>query len=187
MSPLAGCLDSARTGMTRYPLKAESFSTFTNLLPQTTAGSSMLYSTNTERRNDHVLRREDGSFCLHRRQRHGGSAPKRKPLPSMKPVCIGESVPISAGGRYICDVGLYVSPAGAITVCIPLMLRDGDVPSDGILTIRRIADVMCRWTHEQIDEIAADHFYQRDRQAALVIDTMARRGLLGYSEQAGSL
>lgn len=99
------------------------------------------------------------------------------------PVCIGESVPISAGGRYICDVGLYVSPAGAITVCIPLMLRDGDVPSDGILTIRRITDVMCRWTHEQIDEIAADHFYQRDRQAALVIDAMASRGLLGYSSK----
>ena len=97
------------------------------------------------------------------------------------PICIGESVPISVDGRHICDVGLYVSPAGAITVCIPLALYDGDVPSDGLLTIRRVADVMRRWTHQQLDEIAADHFYQRDGQAALVIDAMARRGLLGYS------
>ena len=97
------------------------------------------------------------------------------------PICIGESVPISADGRHICDVGLYVSPAGTITVCIPLALHNGDAPSDGLLTIRRVADVMRRWTHQQLDEIAANHFYQRDGQAALVIDAMARRGLLGYS------
>lgn len=97
------------------------------------------------------------------------------------PICIGESVPISVDGRHICDVGLYVSPAGAITVCIPLALHNGDVPSDGLLTIRRVADVMRQWTHEQLDEIAAGHFYQRDGQAALIIDAMARRGLLGYS------
>lgn len=97
------------------------------------------------------------------------------------PVCIGESVPISADGRHICDVSLYVSPTGAITVCIPLALHNGDIPSDGLLTIHRVADVMHRWTHEQLDEIAAGHFYRRDGQAALVIDAMARRGLLGYS------
>lgn len=99
------------------------------------------------------------------------------------PVCIGESVQISAGERHICDIGLYVSPTGAITVCLPLVLHNGDIPSDGLLTVRQVADAMRRWTHEQLDEIASDHFYQRDGQAALVIDAMARRGLLGYSRK----
>lgn len=97
------------------------------------------------------------------------------------PVCIGESVSISADGRHICDVALYISPTGAITVCIPLGLRDGDVPPDGLITIRRVADVMSQWTHEQLDEIAGDHFYRLDGQSALMIDVMARRGLLNYS------
>ncbi len=96
-------------------------------------------------------------------------------------VCIGESVPISADGRHICDTGLYISPSGSITICLPIALHNGEVPPDGLLTIRRVADVMSRWTHEQLDEIAADHFYRLEGQAALVIDIMARRGLLGYS------
>lgn len=98
-------------------------------------------------------------------------------------VCIGESVPISADGRHICDIGLYVSPAGTITACLPIALRDGDVPPDGLLTIRQVADVMGKWTRKQLDEIAADHFYRLEGQAALLIDMMARRGLLTYSDK----
>lgn len=96
-------------------------------------------------------------------------------------VCIGDLVPISAEEGNICDVDLYVSPTGAITVCVPMDLSDGDISSGSLFTISQIVSAMSQWSHENLDEIATDHFYRLDGQAALVIDVMVRNGLLSYS------
>jgi len=83
-------------------------------------------------------------------------------------VCIGRDV--SVGDNLHISM-LFISPAGNIAAVIPTL------PHWEYLS------VMQEWDLDDLDEFAADYFFQEEGQAYRVIDAMARCGYLTYSDE----
>ena len=69
----------------------------------------------------------------------------------------------------------YVTPGGSVAAVFP-GLTDADASS-----LQCAAAVLQTWTHEQLDDISTDYFYETEGQGALVVDVMARLGFMGYA------
>lgn len=91
-------------------------------------------------------------------------------------VCIGRNVPIGAGDTASFLNNIYVSPLGQV-IAIEAA-RFGDRLEQ--IAASRIAE-LGEWTADDIDDVAAQHFYHEEGQAATVMDIFARKGLLPYS------
>ena len=97
------------------------------------------------------------------------------PTTFVDPVCIGKSVPICPDGGLTCIADLYVTPRGGVALAFP-----GLTPADAD-SLQCAAGVLRTWTHEQLDDISSDYFFETEGQGALVIDVMAQLGFIGYS------
>lgn len=88
-------------------------------------------------------------------------------------VCIGRNIQIEHGdSSYFLD-GLYVAPNGRVAATLPPQSR---------FYSARISKVLQGWSSEMLDEIAGVYFYNQSSQASRVIDVMARRGYLTFSD-----
>ena len=97
------------------------------------------------------------------------------PTTFIDPVCIGKSVQICPDGGLTCTADLYVTHGGSIAAVFPdLTTADKD-------SLQCAAAILRTWTHEQLDDISTDYFFEVEGQGALVIDVMARLGFMGYS------
>jgi hypothetical protein len=108
----------------------------------------------------------------------GGEAVRLSELPTSftNPIRIGKAVPICPDGGLACVADFYVTPGGAVAVSFPSLSEDD---RDALQCCARAVRA---WSHEQLDDIASDFFYETEGQAALVIDIMARMGFLTYSD-----
>lgn len=97
------------------------------------------------------------------------------PTTFIDPVCIGKSVQICPDGGLSCTADLYVTPGGGVAIAFPTLAEDDKD------RLQCAAAVLRTWTHEQLDDIASDYFYEAEGQGALVIDLMTRLGFMGYS------
>lgn len=100
------------------------------------------------------------------------------PITCVDPVCIGKAVPICPEGGLTCIADLYVTPGGGVALVFPEL-----TPADKD-SLQCAAGVLRTWTHDQLDDIASDYFFETEGQGALVIDVMARLGFMGYSDKA---
>jgi hypothetical protein len=109
----------------------------------------------------------------------GGEVVRLSELPTSftNPIRIGKAVPVCPDGGLTCVADFYVTPCGAVAVSFP-ELSCGDTDP-----LQCCARVLRTWTHEQIDAITSDFFYEIEGQAALAIDIMARMGFLTYSDK----
>lgn len=98
------------------------------------------------------------------------------PEPSL--ICIGRDLSLICESGQAHLSGILVSPAGQIAIVL------SDRPSDSELPF--IITELQSWDCEKLDSIAADYTYQIRGQAYRIIDIMAERGHLTFSDR-GSL
>ena len=98
------------------------------------------------------------------------------PEPSL--ICIGRDLSLIYESGQAKLSGILISPAGQITIVL------SDRPSDGEIPF--ISAELQSWDCEKLDSIAADYTYQIRGQAYRIIDIMAERGHLAFSDR-GSL
>lgn len=97
------------------------------------------------------------------------------PTTFINPILIGKAVPICPEGGLTCLADIYVTPGGAVAFSFP-ELNESDLDA-----LQCCSGVLRTWSHEQLDDIATDYFFETEGQGALVIDLMARMGFTGYS------
>lgn len=89
-------------------------------------------------------------------------------------ICIGQNLSLKSKSGQINLAGLFVSPAGQIVIIL------SNHPSDQELS--SIITELRSWDCERLDEIASEHTYQSRGQAFRIIDMMAERGHLTFSD-----
>lgn len=97
------------------------------------------------------------------------------PSTFINPICIGKAVPICPEGGLTCMADIYVTPGSAVAVSFP-ELDDKDTDA-----LQCCSGAIRSWSHETLDDIASDFFFDTEGQGALLIDIMARLGYIGYS------
>lgn len=97
------------------------------------------------------------------------------PTTFTNPILIGKSIPVCPEGGLTCLADVYVTPGGAVAFSFPDM-NEGDLDA-----LQCCSGVLRTWTHEQLDDVATDFFFETEGQGSLVIDVMARMGFTGYS------
>lgn len=97
------------------------------------------------------------------------------PTTFINPILIGKSIPICPEGGLTCQADVYVTPGGAVAFSFP------DLNEDDLGPLQCCSGILRTWSHEQLDDIATDYFFETEGQGALIIDVMARMGFAGYS------
>ncbi len=100
------------------------------------------------------------------------------PTTFINPILIGKSVPICPEGGLTCLADIYVTPGGAVAFSFP-GLSESDLDA-----LQCCSGVLRTWSHEKLDDIATDYFFETEGQGALVVDVMARMGFTGYAGKA---
>lgn len=100
------------------------------------------------------------------------------PTTFVDPVRIGKSVPICPDGGLTCIADIYVTPGGGVALAFP------ELKASDKNALQCVAGVLRTWSHEQLDDVATDYFFESEGQGALVIDVMVRLGFMGYSSRA---
>lgn len=100
------------------------------------------------------------------------------PSTFINPIRIGKDVPICPKGGLTCMADIYVTSGGAVAVSFPgLDVEDMDA-------LQCCSGAIRSWSHETLDDIASDFFFDTEGQGALLIDIMARMGFMGYSAKS---
>lgn len=102
---------------------------------------------------------------------------EQAPTTFINPILIGRSVPICPEGGLTCLADIYVTPGGAVAFSFP-SLYEGDLNA-----LQCCSGALRTWSHEQLDDIATDFFFEAEGQGSLVIDVMTRLGFMGYSNK----
>lgn len=97
------------------------------------------------------------------------------PTTFINPILIGKSIPICPEGGLTCQADIYVTPGGAVAFSFP------DLSEDDLDALQCCSGILRTWSHEQLDDIATDYFFETEGQGALIIDVMARMGFSSYS------
>ena len=89
-------------------------------------------------------------------------------------ICIGKNLSIVCGAGQINLSGIFVSPAGQISITL------SDRPSEGMLS--EIIAELQTWDCDRLNSIAADYTYFHHGQSFRIIDLMARQGHLSFAD-----
>ncbi len=98
-------------------------------------------------------------------------------------VCIGREVPVGSGETQGCIDNLYVTPSGGIVIVETKLYRNQEARRTVVAQIIDYAKELQKWDAEKLDEIAEEYTYQRTGQASSIIDMMAAKGLLTFSDE----
>lgn len=99
-------------------------------------------------------------------------------------VCIGREVPVGSGDTKGYIDNLYVTPSGKIVIVETKLFRNQESRRTVVAQIIDYAKELQKWDAEHIDEVCAEYYYEREKQASRVIDVMAKAGHLTYSDEA---
>lgn len=99
------------------------------------------------------------------------------PSTFINPICIGKDVPICPKGGLTCMADIYVTPGGSVALSFT------DLYDEDIDALQCCSGALRSWSHETLDDISTDFFFDTEGQGALVIDIMARMGFMGYSSK----
>lgn len=99
-------------------------------------------------------------------------------------LCIGREVPVGSGDAKGYIDNLYVTPTGHLVIVETKLFRNQESRRTVVAQTIDYAKELQQWDAEMIDSVAGNYFYQRDGQAARVIDAMAAAGYLTFSDEA---
>lgn len=98
-------------------------------------------------------------------------------------VCIGREVSVGSGENQGYIDNLYVTPSGGIVVVETKLYRNQEARRTVVAQIIDYAKELQKWDAAKLDEIAADYTYRKYGQAYRIIDLMAAKGLLSFSDE----
>ena len=98
-------------------------------------------------------------------------------------VCIGREVPVGSGETQGYIDNLYVTPTGGIVIVETKLYRNQEARRAVVAQIIDYAKELQKWDAAKLDEIAADYSYRANGQASRVIDLMAAKGFLSFSDE----
>lgn len=98
-------------------------------------------------------------------------------------VCIGREVPVGSGETQGYIDNLYVTPNGGIVVVETKLYRNQEARRTVVSQIIDYAKELQKFDAAKLDEIASDYTYQKYGQAYRIIDLMASKGLLSFSDE----
>ena len=94
-------------------------------------------------------------------------------LRSLPFVCIGQEISVLSNGIQFCISGLFLSPAGDVSI----ILEGSPSPSD----LPRVIEYLRGWDYAELDAASSDYTYLNFGQAYRIIDIMAKHGHLKFS------
>lgn len=99
-------------------------------------------------------------------------------------LCIGREVPVGSGDTKGYIGNLYITPTGHLVIVETKLFRNQESRRAVVSRIVGYAKELQQWDAEMLDAMAGNYFYQRDGQAARIIDAMAAKGYLTFSDEA---
>lgn len=98
-------------------------------------------------------------------------------------VCIGREVPVGSGETQGYIDNLYVTPSGGIVIVETKLYRNQEARRTVVAQIIDYAKELQKWDAAKLDEIAYNYTYRKNGQAYRIIDLMAAKGFLSFSDE----
>ena len=98
-------------------------------------------------------------------------------------VCIGREVPVGSGETQGYIDNLYVTPSGGIVIVETKLYRNQEARRTVVAQIIDYAKELQKWDAAKLDEIAYNYTYRKTGQAHRIIDLMAAKGFLSFSDE----
>lgn len=98
-------------------------------------------------------------------------------------VCIGREVPVGSGETQGYIDNLYVTPSGGIVIVETKLYRNQEARRTVVAQIIDYAKELQKWDAAKLDEIAYNYTYRKNGQAHRIIDLMAAKGFLSFSDE----
>lgn len=98
-------------------------------------------------------------------------------------VCIGREVPVGSGETQGYIDNLYVTPSGGIVIVETKLYRNQEARRTVVAQIIDYAKELQKWDATKLDEIAYNYTYRKNCQAHRIIDLMAAKGFLSFSDE----
>lgn len=98
-------------------------------------------------------------------------------------ICIGREVPVGSGEMQGYIDNLYVTPSGGVVIVETKLYRNQESRRTVVAQIIDYAKELQKWDAEKLDAVAADYTYRKTGQASRIIDLMASKGFLTYSDE----
>lgn len=98
-------------------------------------------------------------------------------------VCIGREVSVGSGETQGYIDNLYVTPNGGIVLVETKLYRNQEARRTVVAQIIDYAKELQKWDAAKLDEVAMDYTYRKYGQACRVIDIMAAKGYLTFSDE----
>ena len=97
-------------------------------------------------------------------------------LRSLPFVCIAQDLTVVSGDTRFCVSGIFLSPGGDVSIILESLPSASD--------ISRIVERVRSWEYDDLESMASDYTYLNYGQAFRIIDMMAKRGHLKFSDAA---
>lgn len=98
-------------------------------------------------------------------------------------ICIGREVPVGSGETQGYIDNLYITPNGGIVIVETKLYRNQEARRTVVAQIIDYAKELQKWDAAKLDEIAYNYTYRKSGQAHRIIDLMAAKGLLSFSDE----
>ncbi len=99
-------------------------------------------------------------------------------------VCIGREVPVGSGETQGYIDNLYLTPSGNIVIVETKLFRNQESRRTVVAQIIDYAKELQKWNCEMINKVAEQYTLKTEGQAKRIIDIMASRGYLSFTDEA---
>ena len=99
-------------------------------------------------------------------------------------VLVAREVPVGSGDTQGYIDNLYATPSGQLVIVETKLFRNQESRRTVVAQIIDYAKELQKWTAEDLDNAAREYYYRERGQAFRLIDLMAEKGFLKFSDEA---